>query len=198
MNFGNRFPAEYVTAFTKAVSRVFFDNGNNALVIGGVFSTTRPQTRFYRSYIDNGLLEDVDILSYHTYADVSAMEPEVTALRRNEIESGSRRAGVPYWVTESGKPRPWSGINRGFTAPDQYSAVEITGKAAELRALGIQRYFAFEFKFRQEKNQQLQLDGCQSHPDAKHGGLSASDTGSLSSYLRGRSEGNQLFSSPRF
>ena len=157
VNFGNRFPAEYVTAFTKAVSRVFSDNGNNALVIGGVFSTTRPQTRFYRSYIDNGLLEDVDILSYHTYADVSAMEPEVTALRRNEIESGSRRAGIPYWVTESGKPRPWNGISRGFTAPDQYSAVEITGKAAELRALGIQRYFAFEFKFRQEKTNNFSL-----------------------------------------
>lgn len=155
--FGNRFPAEYVTAFTKAVSRVFSDNGNNALVVGGVFSSTRPRTRFYRSYIDNGLLEDADVISYHTYADVSAMEPEVSALRRNEIESGSRRAGIPYWVTESGKPRPWCGTSRGFTAPDQYSAVEITGKAAELRALGIQRYFAFEFKFRQENTNNFGL-----------------------------------------
>ena len=150
ISFGNAFPAEYVTAFTKAVSRSFADNGIDALVVGGVFASTRPGTNFYRTYIDNGLLDDSDVISYHSYAEVPDMEPQVAALRQAELDSGTPRAGIPYWITECGKPRPWTGTSRGPAEPDLYSAAEITGKAAELRALGLERYFAFEYKFRRE------------------------------------------------
>ncbi|MEI3000603.1 MAG: hypothetical protein V8T86_06835 [Victivallis sp.] len=150
ISFGNDFPAEYVTAFTKAVSRSFADNGIDALVVGGVFASTRPGTNFYRTYIDNGLLDDSDVISYHSYAEVPDMEPQVAALRQAELDSGTPRAGIPYWITECGKPRPWTGTSRGPAEPDLYSAAEITGKAAELRALGLERYFAFEYKFRRE------------------------------------------------
>lgn len=151
IGWGNFFPAEYVCALTKAVSRIFADNGNKTLIVGGVFAHTRPETGFYASYLNNGLLDDCDVISYHAYTDVPNMEPQVAALRQAELDSGSDRAGIPYWLTESGKPRPWSGTSRGSVAADMLSAVEITGKAAELRALGLARYFAFEYKFRREK-----------------------------------------------
>lgn len=157
IGFGKNLPAEYVTSLTKATSRTFAENGTRTLIVGGVFASTRPGTNFYRTYIDNGLLDDSDIISFHSYADVSYMEPLVQALRQDELKSGSRRLGIPYWITESGKPRPWRGSSRGFVAPDQYSAVEIVGKAVELRALGIQRYFAFEYKFRKENANNFSL-----------------------------------------
>lgn len=162
IGFGKSLPAEYVTSLTKAISRTFADNRNHTLVVGGGFASTRPGTNFYRTYIDNGLLDDSDVISFHSYADVSYMEPLVSALRSDEIRSGTPRLGIPYWITESGKPRPWYGFSRGFIASDQYSAVEITGKAVELRALGIQRYFAFEYKFRKENANNFGL------MDAKH------------------------------
>lgn len=159
INFGNNFPAEYVTAFTKAVSRSFADNGVDALVVGGVWAATRPDTNFYRTYIDNGLLDDSDIISYHSYAEVADMESQVAALRQVELDCRSPRAGIPYWITECGKPRPWTGTSRGPVEPDLYSAAEIAGKAAELRALGLERYFVFEYKFRKEnKNNFGQMD----------------------------------------
>lgn len=162
IGFGKSLPAEYVTSLTKAISRTFKENSTPVSVIGGVFASTRPGTNFYRTYIDNGLLEDSDIISFHSYADVPYMEPLVSALRQDEAGSGTPRLGIPYWITESGKPRPWYGTSRGFAAADQYSAVEIVGKAVELRALGIQRYFAFEYKFRKENANNFGL------MDAKH------------------------------
>ncbi len=148
--FGRNFPAEYVTAFTKAVSRSFEDASNGVSVVGGVFAHPRTESNFYRTYIDNGLLDDSDVISYHSYADVPLMESQVAAFRQTELDSGTSRAGIPYWITECGKPRPYAGTGRGALVHDLYSAVEITGKAVELRALGFQKYFAFEFKFRRE------------------------------------------------
>ena len=102
------------------------------------------------TYIDNGLLADADFISFHTYGNVAELEPLIEDMRKTEQLSGSPNLGIPYWITECGKPRPYAGVSRGTTAPDQFSAVEIAGKAAEFRALGIERHFAFEYKFRKE------------------------------------------------
>lgn len=150
IGFGNSLPAEYVTAFTKAVSRVFSAAGCRATIGGGVFASPRPGTNFYRTYIDNGLLADADFISFHTYGNVAELEPLIEDMRKTEQLSGSPNLGLPYWITECGKPRPYAGVSRGTTAPDQFSAAEIAGKAAEFRALGVERHFAFEYKFRKE------------------------------------------------
>lgn len=150
IGFGNFLPAEYVTALSKTLSRFLSEAKSPTILGGGVFASPRPGTNFYRTYVDNGLLEDSDFISFHTYGSVAEQESTVAAMRETERESGTRKFGIPYWITESGKPRPYSGTSRGMTEPDLLSAVEIVGKAAEFRALGVERHFAFEYKFRKE------------------------------------------------
>lgn len=147
--FGNFFPPEYVTAFTKAVSRTFADAGMKQRVIGGVISVTRPGTGYYDAFVRNGLLADSDTISYHTYADTVNLEQELGALRKVEQELAPEYAGIPLWLTECGKAWP-RGSYRATQPDDMYSAVEIAAKAMETRALGLERYFAFEYKYYDE------------------------------------------------
>lgn len=77
------------------------------------------------------------------------MEQEVAALRAVEAKYGYR-PGIPLWITECGKPWPRGGY-RSSVSGDINSAAEITGKAVELRALGLERFFAFEYKYYDER-----------------------------------------------
>lgn len=147
--FGNDFPGEFVTAFTKAVSRQFAADKIDALVVGGVFAGTREESNFYRLYLENGLLADCDVLSFHTYNVTTALERQMTLLRETELQLAPDRAGIPYWITECGMP--WKrGTHRALVPDDLHSAAEIVGKALEFRALGVERYFAFEYKYYDE------------------------------------------------
>ncbi|WP_337747561.1 glycosyl hydrolase [Victivallis vadensis] len=149
--FGSYFPPEYVTALTKAVSRSFAEAGCQTRVVGGVISTTRPKTGYYDYFVRNGLLLDCDVMSFHTYMDPLNLENEVRALREVELAWEPSRSGIPLWVTECGMP--WNNENnlaRADVPADLHSAAEITAKAVEMRAVGLERYFAFEYKFYQE------------------------------------------------
>lgn len=148
IGFGNNFPAAYVTAFTKAVSYAVAELGLKKQIVGGVFASPRETTGFFDTYVRNGLLDDCDVISYHTYLDTPAMEQQVVALRAIEAKYGYR-PGIPLWITECGKA--WTrGDYRASVPDDIRSAAEIVGKAAELRALGLERYFAFEYKYYDE------------------------------------------------
>jgi len=139
-SFDNSFPVEFVSALTKAVSTQFGLTGNPTEIVGIVYSG--PPVQNYDLYIANGLLNDVDAVSYHDYLPADTLEESVFRLREIERESGTSRFGIPYWITEAGMPWPNREL-RAAPADDRYSASEIVGKAIEFRALGIQRYFAF-------------------------------------------------------
>ncbi len=145
--FDNFFPVEFVSALTKAVSVRFSLTGNPAAVGGIVYSG--PPLQNYDLYIANGLLDYIDAVSYHDYEPAVTLEESVTRLRGIELESKTARAGIPYWITEAGMP--WANRpHRAAPAEDRYSASEIAGKAIEFRALGIERYFAFIFRYYSE------------------------------------------------
>ena len=144
--FGSYFPPEYVTALTKAVSRAFAAAGVKTRVVGGVISVTRPGTGYYDTFVRNGLLKDSDVMSFHSYADTLMLEPEVKALREVELKWDPARSGIPVWITECGMPWHQDGNPRALLMDDLNSAVEIVAKAVEMRALGLERYFAFTYK----------------------------------------------------
>ena len=144
--FGSYFPPEYVTALTKAVSRAFAAAGVKTRVVGGVISVTRPGTGYYDTFVRNGLLKDSDVMSFHSYADTLMLEPEVKALREVELKWDPARSGIPVWITECGMPWHQDGNPRALLMDDLNSAVEIVAKAVEMRALGLERYFAFGYK----------------------------------------------------
>lgn len=144
--FGSYFPAEYVTALTKAVSRAFAVAGVKTRVVGGVISVTRPGTGYYDTFVRNGLLKDCDVMSFHSYVDTLMLEAEVKALREVELKWEPSRSGIPVWITECGMPWYYDGNPRALLMDDLNSAVEIVAKAVEMRALGLERYFAFAYK----------------------------------------------------
>ena len=144
--FGSYFPPEYVTALTKAVSRAFAAAGVKTRVVGGVISVTRPGTGYYDTFVRNGLLKDSDVMSFHSYVDTLMLEPEVKALREVELKWDPARSGIPVWITECGMPWHQDGNPRALLMDDLNSAVEIVAKAVEMRALGLERYFAFTYK----------------------------------------------------
>ncbi len=138
---------DQIAGFTKALSRQL--RGNDTVIVGGVFAHPWPGTALQEACLANGMLDAVDAMSYHTYADVGAMEATFGGLRERESALRHPRAGIPIWITECGTP--WTeGGGRAIPSQDRFSAAEIVGKAVELRALGAERYFAFEFKFYQE------------------------------------------------
>ncbi len=140
--FGNNFPPEFVTALTKAVSRRVDDERLTTKILGGTFATpTRKQ--MYQTYLANGLLDDCDALSWHTYHRADEEEAKVLRMRAEELQYAPGRAGIPYWITESGMPWHASGP-RPELNEDRFSASEITAKAIEFRALGIEAYFPFK------------------------------------------------------
>ena len=141
IGFGNDFPAEFFIALTKNFSATFRMAGLNTKVIGGVLAIPQETTPYYRNLIAGGLLDDCDAFSFHTYRNPQDLEQQMFLLRKQEREAG-RIPGFPFWITESGRPWP-SGPARPDVSQGKFSAQEITGKAIESRALGIQKYFPF-------------------------------------------------------
>jgi len=151
IHFGNGFPAEYVTSLTKALSYSLSRANLPVTLVGGVFAEPRSSTEFYGTYVGNGLLRDVDAVSYHTYSDVPDQEKIVSRLRSQELKYDPERAGISYWMTESGKPWP-RGTYRAWAQADIESTAEIIGKATEFKALGFSRYYAFELRYYDENH----------------------------------------------
>lgn len=147
IDFGNGYPAEFVTALTKAVSLQCSFSNNKTRLVGGVFAGLN--VNFYQSCIANGMLDYVDVISYHNYSAVEKVEKELLQFREIENKSNSSRAGIPYWITECGMPWPHNEL-RATPEADRHSAAQIIGKAVEYRALGVERYFAFVYKFYHE------------------------------------------------
>lgn len=149
IGFGSYFPADQVSSLTKAVSYAAQQKGLDTLIVGGVFAHPWPGTVLQDAYIANALLDTADVFSYHTYAGTLSMEPTVGGLRDRMLALGHERAGLPVWMTESGMPW-YRGGDRAIAADDIISAAEIVGKAIEFKALGVEKYFAFEYKYYQE------------------------------------------------
>ena len=114
----------------------------------------------WRIYLENGLLETIDIFAFHNYTAPETLWPHIRQIR--DIFADSPRAALPLWITECGKP--WSrgfynlkDIYRGPSAPrakvkeDLRSAHWIVAKACLARAAGIDRFFVFILNFHPER-----------------------------------------------
>lgn len=163
IGFGSYFPADQVSSLTKAVSWTFRNNGIDTLVVGGVFAHPWPGTSFQEAYVSNGLLDASDVITYHTYDWAGLMERTLAGWREHELALKHPRAGLPIWITEAGFP--WNkGSERAILPEDIRSAVEITAKAVEFKALGVEKYFAFEYKYYQEGEKNFGMMGANHSP----------------------------------
>ncbi len=143
--FGGNLPADQYVPLVKAISFGLREGKFNVPVVGGVMAHCN------RAFLDtaarNGILDYVDVFSFHTYGRAPEMEGLVEKYRSWLKDHG--HPGMPLWLTECG--RPWkSGPDRPPVDQDAESALDITMKAVESKACGIARFFAFVYPFYEE------------------------------------------------
>ena len=140
---GAGFPPDQLLPMVKAIAYSFQRADIHVPLVGGVFGLSLPGF-FQRDCALNGLLQQVNVISFHDYYAPTEIPSAVAAYRRWLADYG--RPSMPLWITESGKPWP-AGRARPHRGPDMTSALWITMKAVEARACGIARYFAFVYPF---------------------------------------------------
>jgi hypothetical protein len=136
-------PADQYVVLVKTAALALQESRISTPIVGGVFATIPPGS-YFDTCAANGMLDQVDGVSFHTYDPALDMQGMVGRYRAWLKASGKER--LPLWVSESGLP--WeSGPDR--PPPDQAadSALEITMKGIESRACGIARYFPFVYTF---------------------------------------------------
>lgn len=159
ISFGGNLPADRYVPLVETLSRVMPRSADGPRLVGGVFA------HYNRAYLDlaarNGLLHAVDVISFHTYGRAGGMQQLVG--RYHDWLREHDRASMPLWITESG--RPWSkGTGRPPRAEDAASALDITMKAIEAKACGVDRYFAFVYPYYEEHTNNFGMMGADATP----------------------------------
>lgn len=152
--------ADHLVALHRAVAWGL-RQGAPEVQVGGAVLTGGESRVFRRRLWGNGLSRISDFLSFHHYGNPLALEGYI-ALLRSELAAAGDPA-VPLWITESGKPWPL-GPDRPALGPDTLSALTILVRAAEARACGIARHFAFVLPFYPENNNNFGLTGRDGTP----------------------------------
>jgi hypothetical protein len=143
--FGDLLPADQYVALVKTLAWAVNHEAPDMTLVGGVMA------HYHRPFLDTaaegGMLDCVDVASFHTY-DRAARMQELVGKYRDWLAAHGR-PDMPLWITESG--RPWKkGPSRPPADQDAASALDITRKAIEVRACGVARYFAFVYPFYEE------------------------------------------------
>lgn len=113
--------------------------------------------------IRNGLLSCLDFVSYHNYSNPETALSSVQTYRTWMATGG--RPHMPLWITESG--HSWieeKGSGRAPFEADKSSAVNIAGRVAEMKALGIARIFPFVLPYYPETGKNFGMVGKDGTP----------------------------------
>jgi len=159
ISFGGNLPADQYVPLVRTIACAFDQAEVDVPLVGGVFAHYLPP------YLDNaarnGLLDLVDVASFHTYGRAPGMEDLVGKYRSWLAAHG--RPAMPLWLTECG--RPWKrGPDRPPADQDAVSALDATMKAVESRACGVARYFAFVYPFYEERDNNFGMMGRRATP----------------------------------
>ncbi len=136
-------PPDQLLPTVKTIAYSFQRADIHIPLVGGVFALFLSG-HFQRDCALNGLLDQVNAISFHNYFPPVRLCRAVQDYRRWLKSFG--KESMPLWITESGKPWP-AGTARPHRGPAMTSALWITMKAVEARACGIARYFAFVYPF---------------------------------------------------
>jgi len=159
ISFGAFLPADQYVPLVSTIAYGFARAEVDVPIVGGVFAHYNRQ--FLDNAARNGLVDSVDVVSFHTYGRAPGMETLIGNYR-SWLEAHDREA-MPLWITECG--RPWKrGPDVPPTEQDAESALDIIMKAVESRACGIARYFAFVYPFYEERDNNFGMMGRNATP----------------------------------
>jgi|GEM_PF-2486694 len=134
------------------------------LLGGSAFCKPVPNAALTSS-IENNMLEYIDVFAMHFYRSPEELLDWMEKYRQ-AMQKRPRKAWMPIWITESGKPwvrgrDPKDKNSYNHTVidnqhpqveEDMQSALWITADAIEAKTVGIERFFPFTMAFFQENN----------------------------------------------
>ena len=153
-------PADQYLPLVKTISYALKEAHSQVPLVSGVFATSPPGP-FFDTCLNNGLLDDSDAVSFHSYDRAGDVEGYVSRYR-TWLKKGGKEA-MPLWHTECG----WSwvlGPPRPPQDQDAASALEIAAKAVESRACGVARYFPFVYVYYEEGKKNFGMMGRDATP----------------------------------
>jgi|GEM_PF-6735538 len=139
-------PADQYVQLAKAVTYAFHKANSKTELVGGTLSISclgpefvMSPSAFHRLDAQNGLLELLDGVSFHSYSPAATIESEITGMRGWFAKSG--KPAMRLWLTECGTV-PWAD---GYTLTEQATGVAM--KAVESKACGVYRHFLFLYPY---------------------------------------------------
>jgi hypothetical protein len=153
-------PADQYVPLVKTLSYAFKEAHSRVPLVSGVFATIPPGP-FFDTCVSNGMLDDSDAVSFHSYDRATDVEGAVSCYRVWLKKGGKEE--MPLWLTECG----WSWVLGPVRPPqdqDAVSALEISAKAVESRACGVTRYFPFVYVYYEEGQKNFGMMGREATP----------------------------------
>ena len=153
-------PAEQYVPFVKTVSYSMNQVQLDIPLVAGAFGHIPPGP-FFDACLANGMIDDADAISFHSY--LKAKETESVVQRFRQWLSVAGKPAMPLWHTECG----WSWVKGPERPPldqDGMSALEISAKAVESKACGVARYFPFVYTYYEEGNKNFGMMGRDGSP----------------------------------
>lgn len=152
--------ADQYVALVKTLSYALRNAHSPAPLVSGVFAQSPPGP-FFDTCLSNGMLDDSDAVSFHSYDRAKDVEGYVSRYRAWLKKGG--KEGMPLWHTECG----WAwvlGPDRPPQDQDAVSALEISAKAVESMACGVARYFPFVYVYYEEGQKNFGMMGREVTP----------------------------------
>ncbi|GAT32182.1 hypothetical protein TSACC_2580 [Terrimicrobium sacchariphilum] len=152
--------ADQYVPMVKALSYALKEADSKVPLVGGVFATMPPGP-YFTTCAENGMLDDSDVVSFHSYDSTPNMEKMIGLYREWLKISG--KENMPLWLTEYGKP--WvNGPARPPQDQDAVSAMEISGMGVESMACGVARAFPFVLTYYEEGLKNFSMFGREASP----------------------------------
>lgn len=142
IGFGGDYPPDQLIPMVKGVYHSLDQQGSQALRVGGAFA--RSNRQFMNLCAENGLLDHSDAISFHTYQPADEMQDIIWRFRSWAADYG--HASMPLWLSECGMA--WlQGPDRPPRDQSMKSSLDISMKAVECKACGIDRYYPFVLEY---------------------------------------------------
>ena len=142
--FGRDQPGDRNGALLRTLSHTVKTNNLPLKIVGGVFTGRVTHPELLRTYLDNGLLESSDVMSFHYYGAPGSLPGTIAAFRR--AIAATPYAGIPFWITEYFTP--WHGpASRAMPSADRTSAAGLVIHSVQARAYGIERCYPFMLRY---------------------------------------------------
>ena len=136
--FGANLPADQLMPGAKAMRYGLLHSAPEVKLGAAGFTSVDPAGEYHRTAVRNGMLDNADFVSFHSYGEPRELVKLVESYR-NWLEAAGK-TGMPLWLTEISRVA-WD----NYRTPEEAAriAAEIAMQAAVGRSVGLERIYFF-------------------------------------------------------